>query len=163
MDYTTNFAPAAGAAVFPLSPRGTSGERGFYCSASYGFLRMRAQARTWLRQPFRPWPCATNPQGQAVHAVPAQQSENGSKEAGELGWSAAFSCIQPEDASREGRKGRKGRDQKNPVAIRLPHCPLFRDLSLGSLLPSLRVLCGLCVRHLCLDWMVYGFSCGFLH
>ena len=37
MDHTANFAPAAGAAVFPLSPRGTSGERvgeGFYCSAS---------------------------------------------------------------------------------------------------------------------------------
>jgi len=70
MDYTTNFAPAAGAAVFPLSPRGTSGERvgerGFYCSASYGFLRMRAQARTWLRQPFKSWPCGTNPHGQAL-------------------------------------------------------------------------------------------------
>ena len=82
MDHTAHFAPAAGAAVFPLSPRGTSGERvgalplsliddiqvrggspsppkeereralratspklngsgvgerGFYCSASYGF------------------------------------------------------------------------------------------------------------------------------
>ena len=40
MDSTTNFAPASGAAVFPLSSRGTSGERvgeGFYCSASYGF------------------------------------------------------------------------------------------------------------------------------
>ena len=27
MDYTTNFAPATGSAIFPLTPRGTSGER----------------------------------------------------------------------------------------------------------------------------------------
>jgi len=37
MDYPTNFAPAADSPVFSLSPRGTSGERGFYCSASYRF------------------------------------------------------------------------------------------------------------------------------
>jgi hypothetical protein len=46
MDYTTNFAPAAGAAVFPLSPRGTSGERvgerGFYCLAHFFFGKAKA-------------------------------------------------------------------------------------------------------------------------
>jgi len=45
--------------------------------------------------------------------------------------------------------------------LRLPHCLVTCLWGLYS--PALRVLCGLCVRQLCLALMGYGFSCGFVH